>query len=188
MNLVLEARMNILESAWSAWIQTYQFLAYWIDKLRSQRSLVPASIQQNPGISLKQSQLKCYACQVYGLLKYMYYYEYRTPISVWLSHYKKVILCHLAYLYMSLQWCCQKRSCHAFCWNPLGRLLVLIQLLVITKHLCGDVYHHQTTAPYASNTIMSSPTWFTGIIVYDIINTMHYMVMPSFYFRDRSWW
>ena len=145
MILGLEARMHILESAWSVWMQTYWFLTYQIDELHSQKSLVLASIQQNPGISLKQGQLKCYVCQVYGLLKYVYYYEYRTPISFWLSHYKKVILCYLAYLYMSLQWCCQKRSWHAFCWNPLGRLLVLIQLLVIPKHLCGNVFHHQTT-------------------------------------------
>ena len=96
MILGLEARMHILESAWSVWMQTYQFLAYQIDELHSQKSLVLASIQQNPGISLKQGQLKCYVCQVYGLLKYVYYYEYRTPISFWLSHYTKVILCHLA--------------------------------------------------------------------------------------------
>ena len=167
MILGLEARMHISESVWSVRMETYQFLAYQADELHSQKSLVLASIQQNPGISLKQGQLKCYVCQVYGLLKYVYYYEYRTPISFWLSHYKKVILCYLAYLYMSLQWCCQKRSWHAFCWNPLGRLLVLIQLLVIPKHLCGNVFHHQTTIPYAINIIMSSPTWFTGISVYD---------------------
>ena len=110
MILGLEARMHILESAWSVWMQTYQFLAYQIDELHSQKSLVLASIQQNPGISLKQGQLKCYVCQVYGLLKDVYYYEIRTPISFWLSHYTKVILCHLAYLYMSLQWCCRKKS------------------------------------------------------------------------------
>ena len=108
MILGLEARMHILESAWSLRMQTYQFLAYQIDELHSQKSLVLASIQQNPGISLKQGQLKCYVCQVYVLLKYVYYYEYRTPVSLWLSHYTKVILCHLAYLYKSLQWCCQK--------------------------------------------------------------------------------
>ena len=108
MILGLEARMHILESAWSVWVQTYQFLAHQIDELHSQKSLVLASIQHNPGISLRQGQLKCYVCQVYGLLNYVYYYEYRTPISFWLSHYTKVILCHLAYLYMSLQWCCQK--------------------------------------------------------------------------------
>ena len=114
MILGLEARMHILESAWSVWMQTYQFLAYQTDELHSQKSLVLASIQQNPGISLKQGQLKCYVCQVYGLLKYVYYYEYRTPISFWLSHYTKVILCHLACLYMSLQWCCQKKILTCF--------------------------------------------------------------------------
>ena len=92
MILGLEVRMHILEFAWSLWMQTYQFLAYQIDELHSQKSLVLAFIQQNPGTSLKQGQLKCYVCQVYRL----YYYEYKTPISFWLSHYTKVILCHLA--------------------------------------------------------------------------------------------
>ena len=41
----------------------------------------------------------------------------------------------------------EKNSWHAFCWNPLGRPLVLIQLLVIPKHLCGNVFHNQTTVP-----------------------------------------
>ena len=62
MNMGLEASMDILESAWSAWIQTY-----WI-----QKSLVPASIQQNPGIALKQGQLKCllgkWAAEIWLLL------------------------------------------------------------------------------------------------------------------------
>ena len=110
MILGLEVRMHILEFAWSLWMQTYQFLAYQIDELHSQKSLVLAFIQQNPGTSLKQGQLKCYVCQVYRL----YYYEYKTPISFWLSHYTKVILCHLACLYMSLQWCCQKKILTCF--------------------------------------------------------------------------
>ena len=110
MILGLEVRMHILEFAWSLWMQTYQFLAYQIDELHSQKSLVLAFIQQNPGTSLKQGQLKCYVCQVYRL----YYYEYKTPISLWLSHYTKVILCHLACLYMSLQWCCQKKILTCF--------------------------------------------------------------------------
>ena len=44
-----------------------------------------------------QTCLKCYACQLYGLLKYECYYEYRTPIPVWLCHYWKIILCHIAF-------------------------------------------------------------------------------------------
>ena len=79
MILGLGARMYILESAWSVRMQTYQFLVYQTDELLSQKSLVLASFRQNPGISLKQDQLKCYVCQVHGLLKYVYYYEYRTP-------------------------------------------------------------------------------------------------------------
>ena len=110
MILGLEVRMHILEFAWSLWMQTYQFLAYQTDELHSQKSLVLAFIQKNPGTSLKQGQLKCYVCQVYRL----YYYEYKTPISFWLSHYTKVILCHLACLYMSLQWCCQKKILTCF--------------------------------------------------------------------------
>ena len=110
MILGLEATMHILESAWSVWMQTYQFLASQTDELQSQKSLVLASIQENPGTSLKQGQLKYCVCQVYGLLKYVHYYESRTPISFWLPHYTKEILCHLTYLYMSLQWCCQKKS------------------------------------------------------------------------------
>ena len=110
MILGLQARIHMSVSAWSAWMQAYQFLFYQIDELSSQKSLVPASIQQNPRISLKQGKSKCYASQVYGLPKYGYYYEYRTLISVWMSHYEKVTFCHLAYLYMSPQWCCQKRS------------------------------------------------------------------------------
>ena len=86
MILGLEASMHISESAWSTWMQTYQFLAYQTNELSSQKSFVPASIQKNPGNSLKQGQLKCYACQVYALLKNGYYYECRTPISIWLSH------------------------------------------------------------------------------------------------------
>ena len=74
MILDLEAWMHISESAWSAWMQTYQFLTYQTDELSSQKSLVPASIQKNPGISLKQVQQKYYACQVHGLLKYYHYY------------------------------------------------------------------------------------------------------------------
>ena len=72
MNLGLEARIHISESVWPTWMQTYQFLAYQTDEFSSQKSLVPVSIQQNPVISLKQGQLKCYACLVYGLLKYVY--------------------------------------------------------------------------------------------------------------------
>ena len=79
MILGLGARMYILESAWSVRMQTYRFLVYQTDELLSQKSLVLASFRQNPGISLKQGQLECYVCQVYGLLKYVYYYEYRTP-------------------------------------------------------------------------------------------------------------
>ena len=86
MILGMQARIHILESAWLAWMQTYEFLAYQSDRLSSQKSLVPASIQQNPDIFLKQGQLKCYACLVCGLLKYGYYYEYRTPMSIWLFH------------------------------------------------------------------------------------------------------
>ena len=143
MILGLEARMHILESAWSVWMQTYQFLVYQTDTLQSQKSLVLTSIHQNPGISSKQGQLKCYFCQVYGLLKCVYYYEYRTPISFWLYHYTEVILCHLAYLCLTAVVLSEK-SWHAFSWNLLGRLLVLIQLLVIPKHLCSNIFHHQT--------------------------------------------
>ena len=62
MILGLEARMHISESVWSVWTETYQFLAYQADELHSQKSLVLVSIQQNPGISLNQGQLKCYVC------------------------------------------------------------------------------------------------------------------------------
>ena len=48
MILGLEARIHISGSTWSAWMQTYQFLAYQTDELHSQKSLVPASIQQFP--------------------------------------------------------------------------------------------------------------------------------------------
>ena len=77
MNLGLEAKTHISESAWSAWMQTYQILTYRTDELCSQNSFFSTSIQQNPGISLKEGQLKGYACQVYGPLKYVCYYEYR---------------------------------------------------------------------------------------------------------------
>ena len=46
--------MHISESAWSACMQTYQFLVYQTDELNSQKSLVPAFIQQDPEISLKE--------------------------------------------------------------------------------------------------------------------------------------
>ena len=131
-----------LESAWSAWMETYQFLAYQTDELWSQRSFVPFSIKQNPGIFLEQGQLKCYPCQVCGLLKHWYYYEYRTLISVWLS-----FGCPTFLIYICHSSCCQKRSWHVFCWNLLGRFLVLIQLLVIPKQLCGNVFHHQSRQP-----------------------------------------
>ena len=44
MILGLEARIYISESAWSAWMQTYQFLAYQADELSSPKSLVPTSV------------------------------------------------------------------------------------------------------------------------------------------------
>ena len=141
MILGLEARMHILESAWSVWMQTYQFLADQTDELHSQKSLVLASIQQNPEIFLKQGQLKCYFCQVYVLLKYVYYREYRTGISLHESDFMPPCL----FVYVTAVVLSEK-LCLAFCWNQLGRLLVLIQLLVIPKHLCGNVFY-QTTVP-----------------------------------------
>ena len=88
MILGLEARIYIY---WNLLGQSgCKHINFWPTKLTNyQISLVLASIQQKPGISLKQGQLKFYVCQVYGLLKYVYYYEYRTPISFWLFHYTK---------------------------------------------------------------------------------------------------
>ena len=43
MILGLGSRMHITESACSAWMQTRHFLAYQIDQLGSQKSLVQAS-------------------------------------------------------------------------------------------------------------------------------------------------
>ena len=156
MNLGLEARMHILVSVWSAWMQTHQFLVYQTDELCSQKSLVPACIQLNPGISLKQAQLKCYACQVYGLLKYVYYYEYRTHISVWLLLQESDFIPPCLFIYVTAVVLSEKILTRFLLES--FRKVFSVNSIASNAKTFKYISSSNHPPPYASNTTMSSQT------------------------------
>ena len=127
MILGLEARMHILESAWSVWMQTYQFLAYQTDKLHSQKSLVLASIQWKlclPGI---------WAAEICLLL-----WIQNSHIFLAISLHESDFMLPCLFIYVTAVVLPEKILTY-FLFESFWKALVLIQLLVIPKHLCGKV-------------------------------------------------
>ena len=130
MILGLEARMHILESAWSVWMQTYQFLAYQTDKLHSQKSLVLASIQWKlclPGI---------WAAEICLLL-----WIQNSHIFLAISLLESDFMLPCLFIYVTAV-VLPEKILTCFLLGSFWKALVLIQLLVIPKHLSCNITFH----------------------------------------------